>query len=537
MRTTASTFNTWKESIDPWTVFEDFFFQDSTANDYTYSNNYQYDHQSRQQQHTHSARYDDNIPSVSEQTIYQGYDPQFGGDIYTVLRREEYTNNNDMHINGKYFFRIFAQDFISGTEVDPYTGFVIQEYYTAISEPYLVEEGYEGYPTNHDTYTQPSHFETKRKQQQEDQEKSHQREIPQRINPTKIEVGESFTPVSSSSDPWVSSNGKYKAILTSTCELQIIDHQSSLDEDDDSDETKSIIWSSETYIPDIRADGCYLTLSSSGRLVLSVDYGSHLNSNTILWTTPQPSIVPHWDSSQTAKQQPITFQYYASLDDDGVIAVYRVGEERSTKDTSKQTSSSTRTKLQMRPIIDKVSRVYQDITKVSEQQGKTRAAIAWNHLRYNAMRRLSSGKSITSDTDHHHYHECIFSTSPVGCLAPGRSVIHISKKMANVARTSIKTIDTHLDSFISVLTDQVDYDDDDEEYNYFSGSSYSSPDDDDEDILDTLIRITESAGVKLGKAGIQGMQKAQVHGKKVVGKVMSKMKDRMRSKEEFDNFF
>ena len=537
MRTSASTFSTWKESIDPWAVFEDFFFQDSTANDYTYSNNYQaYNQQSRQQQHTHSARYDDHIPSVSEQTIYQGYDPGYGADVYTVLRREEYTNNNDMNTNGKYFFRIFAQDFISGNQIDPYTGFVIQEYYTAISEPYMVEEGYESYP-NHDAYSQPSHFEYKRKQQQEEQEKSHQQEIPQRVNPVKLEVGESFTPVSSSSDPWMSSNGKYQAIMTSTCELQIIS-QSSLDEDD-GDKKNSIVWSSETYIPTIRADGCYLTLSSTGNLVLSVDYGSHLNSNTILWTTPEPPIVPHWhsDNSQTAKQQPITFQYYASLDDDGVIAVYRVREQRPIKDTAEKTSSSTRTKLQMRPIIDKLGRAYQDITKASEQQGKTRAAVAWNHLRYNAMRRLSSGKSITSDTDHHHYHECIFSTSPVGCLAPGRSVIHISKKMANVARTSIKTIDTHLDSFISVLTDQVDYDDDDEEYNYFSGSSYSSPDDDDEDILDTLIRITESAGVKLGKAGIQGMQKAQVHGKKVVGKVVGKMKEQMRSKDEVDSFF
>jgi len=551
MRTTASTFNTWKESIDPWTVFEDFFFQDSRSNSedyyqsqYAYSNNYQsYDQQSRQhqQQHTHSERYDDNIPSVSEQTIYQGFDPSYQADVYTVLRREDYINNNDMNTNGKYFYRIFAQDFISGTQIDPYTGFVINEYYTAISEPYIVEEGYENYQTSDDRYNnpkQPSHYEYKRKQQQEDQEKSHQRENPQRVNPTKLEVGESITLLSSSSDPWISSNGKYKAILTSTCELQIIS-QSSLDQDDDddNDDSKSIIWSSETYIPTIRADGCYLALSSSGRLVLSVDYGSHLNSNTILWTTPEPHIVPHWDSSQTAKQQPITFQYYASLDDDGVIAVYRVGEERRTKNTSKHTPSPTRNKLHVRPIIDKLGRVYQDITKASEQQGKTRASVAWDHVRYNAMRRIA-GKSIMSDNDHHHYHECIFSTSPVGCLTPGRSVIQMSKKIATSVKSSVQSIDKTLDSFISVLTDQVDYDDDEDEFqNYFSGSSYSSPDDEDEDILDTLIRITESAGVKLGKVGMQGMQKAQVHGKKVVGKVMGKMKDRMRSKEEFDKFF
>ena len=323
--------------------------------------------------------------------------------------------------------------------------------------------------------------------------------------------------------------------MTATCELQII-NQSSLDEDD-GDNTMSTIWSSETYIPTIRADGCYLTLSSSGRLVLSVDYGSHLNSNTILWSTPEPPIVPHWDSDSTVKQQPITFQYYASLDDDCVIAVYRVGEENPIRNASEKTQSSTQTKLQMRPIIDKLGRVYQDIAKASEQQGKTRAAVAWNHLRYNAMRRFVGGKSVSSsDTDHHQYHECIFSTSPVGCLAPGRSVIQLSKKMANVARASIKTMDKTLDQFISVLTDQVDYDDDDDEYSYFSGSGYFSPDDEDEDLLDTLIRITESAGVKLGKAGIQGMQKAQVHGKKVVGKVVGKM-EQMRSKDEVDSFF
>ena len=70
-----------------------------------------------------------------------------------------------------------------------------------------MEDGYESYTTNHDTYTdpkQPSHYEYKRKQQQEDQEKSHQRENPQRVSPTKLEVGESFTPASSSSDPWIS---------------------------------------------------------------------------------------------------------------------------------------------------------------------------------------------------------------------------------------------------------------------------------------------------------------------------------------------
>ncbi len=42
----------------------------------------------------------------------------------------------------EHYFRILRQDFISGTRVDPYTGFAMQEYYSAVTEPYLVEEGY-----------------------------------------------------------------------------------------------------------------------------------------------------------------------------------------------------------------------------------------------------------------------------------------------------------------------------------------------------------------------------------------------------------
>jgi hypothetical protein len=40
----------------------------------------------------------------------------------------------------------------------------------------------------------------------------------------------------------------------------------------------------------------------------------------VLWNSPSPPVVPYWHH----KQQSVTFSFYASLDDDGVIAIYRV---------------------------------------------------------------------------------------------------------------------------------------------------------------------------------------------------------------------
>jgi len=90
-------------------------------------------------------------------------------------------------------------------------------------------------------------------------------------------------------------------------------------------------------------------------------------------------------------------------------------------------------------------------------------------------------------------------------------------------------MDSHLDHFLSALTEPAsDYDYDG--YNHGYGSGYSDLDDDDEDILDTLLRVTGAAGAQLGKAGMHGIHAAQVgmqRGRKVAGRMVGKMKDRM----------
>lgn len=632
IRNGASNFHTWKDTLDPWAVFEDFFFQDPIimgsndgdgANDAKYTG---YQQQGRYQQQQYQQRPSESLtPRVSETTIHRGYDPAFGADIYTVLRREEYIHDDDdMNKKKQYYYQILGQDFVSGTRIDPYTGFTLQEYYSAVTEPYFVEDGW-AYPTTTTTsedgipntnFYNNNEYEQGQYQQynihEEDDVKYQKTHHQRRKYTSELEVGESFTPNNNNNNPWMSPNGKYQVILTSTCELQIISintedqqqpqnqrHQQKGEGESqangDDDET-NVIWSSETYIPNTRAHGCYLTLNTLGRLVLSVDYGSGLTSslgNTVLWNTPTPPVVPHLfqaddddddeedgndaNANQQQQRQPVTFRYYASLDDDGVIAVYRVREKIKRKNAAssddnnnaqtadrKKDTQSTKKLLQVhRPIMDKLGGMYHRISKASARQGQTKAAIAWDHIRYNVRHILAkrpASTTYTHDRQHHqqehgdrynnsnlhHHHECVYATSPVGCLSPGRNAIHLSKKLARTLKRGVQTMDSHIDNFLSILTDQVDYDSDEENYGYYNSNSgyesskYSSDDDDDEDLLDTLVRVTGTAGIQLGKAGMHGIKR----GKKVAGKVVGKMKDkigkhstqwgeRMAEKEEF----
>lgn len=693
----ASNFHSWKDTLnlDPWAVFEDFFFQESTmggvnsgrenvassAGNKPHTDNYGYDSDSPSS--TPSQHYNANTnayynsqnqpprqkrhssPRISETTLYRGYDPKFGAKVYTVLRREDFIHETT--INGEFYYQILGQDFIAGTQVDPYTGFTLREYYSAVTEPYLVEEGYT--KEHHARAGKEEYLHTDFHQQQNEQPKSSQpQQIKNRLSPYKLEQGESLTPDDASSshmkedgaNQWISPNGKYEAILTPTCELQIVRHDEH--EHDvtttahESSTIDTVTWSSETYVPPTRAHGCHLALSPLGKLTLSVDYGSGLGSadhgvggindderglyNTVLWSTPMPHVVPHWFQDQeNGEEQPVTFRYYASLDDDGVIAVYRVresvDENTSNKDATNEGNApihespfenpdvqavdednseigkATNTNnnsppLRIPPILEKLGHMYQRLSKASVKEGQTKAALAWDQLRYNVGQFLigrpwsaglassfshgqrghdeghessktnnsrngqplhhpskdgiphTSTNTIPNDTHFKTRHECVYATSPAGCLAPGRNAIHLTTSFARSLKRSVKSLDAHLDHFLDLLTERVSDYDDDEDYSYgynpnhrYDSSYQGFSDDDDEDILDTLIRVTGSAGMHLGRAGIQVGKVAQVglkHGKKVAGKVVGRVKERagmhsnrwgerMEEKEHVDEFF
>ena len=554
MKDKASNLNAWKESlnnIDPWRVFEDFFFQESPAayhhdSSSSSSTSNQYYHQQAHEKNPPNSNYyrqHSHALHVSETTVHRGYDPYMDTDVYTVYRREDYQNGD---------YKVIGQDFIQGVEVDPYTGFPLREYYSAITGPYLVEEGstqqqqYTGNEFVNDLHYDKLYGQENQKQQFEttptDEPKA------PRSSSSRLEQGESIS-LNDSSDPWLSPNGMFEAFLSPTCELQIIRRIQEADDqgnEDEIDPDDRIVWSSETYIPDTRAHGCHLTLNSLGRLILSIDYGSGLGQvgNSVLWNSPTPPVVPYW--VQGDQQQSVTFYYYASLDDDGVIAVYRVRETSGVGEKKPENNqSTTQHHNAKRPkVIDTLGAVYGRISKTSAECGQTKAALAYDQLRHNVgslfmgrPRSAGAASSITGadmpseesnkneklhKTNAQLHHECVFSTSPTGCFSPGRNAIHLTKKLARSIKRSVKNWDSQLDNLISMLAqpaDEYEYDTYDA-YDNYGYSSYQEDDEDDEDMLDTLIRVTGVAG----KIGLEAAQVGMKQGKKVAGKVVGKMK-------------
>ncbi|KAL3807690.1 hypothetical protein ACHAXA_007336 [Cyclostephanos tholiformis] len=581
IRNGASNFHAWKDTLnlDPWAIFEDFFFRSPVAAEDDAYNGREEERYSNS--HTADATfYQSNTPQtprpppptgqtrtqprISETTLYRGYEPTFGAELYTVLRREEYIRNSNA--DGEFYYRTLGQDFIFGTRVDPYTGFTMQEYYSAVTEPYLIEEGYSKLGSNEGGENSDYNDSTPNFLRRHDHRHTEQREAAHRKSQSRLDEEESFTPRDSNSDPWISPSGNYRAVLTNTCELQIIRHdvtqnqgQSSSPTGDDTANT--FIWSSDTYIPNTRAHGCHLKLDSTGCLVLSVDFGSGLDyvGNTVLWNTPLPPVVPHWthEKDGNAKLRPVTFRYYASLDDDGVIAIYRVIEragagadfgERNDHPASLDANiphgenlEYKQINLKIRPMVDKLSAMYHRVSTASRKQGQTKAAIVWDQLRYNVGRMLSGRPAFTTSTDNgldNTRHECIFATSLAGCLAPGRNAIHLSRKISRSIQRSVRSMDSYLDHFLETLTapaSDFDYDEYGNVHNKHGGceSRHSDfVDDEDEDLLDTLLRVTGAAGAQLGKAGMHGINVAQhkmKQGKKIAGNMVGKMKKRVET--------
>lgn len=599
----ASNFHSWKDSLnlDPWAVFDEFFFQESTTGpgtgrwknvaspdeygyvdgfyDGSYSNEMNYNFRDRDPNQRYRSS-----PRVSETTLYRGYDTHFKAKTYTVLRREEYIH--EPNSNGEFFYRIFGQDFIGGTQIDPLTGFTLREYYSAITEPYLVEDGY---TQQHNwNFSEKDYKYSGGNDRDQNQSSSHNRSK-QRKSPHVLEEGESFAPAKGGNEEtiWISPNKKFQAFLSPTCELQIMRLNDGEQHRDFSSfeplTTDAIVWSSETYVPNTRASGCHLTLSNTGRLTLSVDYGSRLGEihNTVLWITPMPPVVPHLFHDE---EEQLQFQYYASLDNDGVIAVYRVKKTNSNDyenrsydtrgrredigfDQSSQPGRNTKS-WQTLSIFDKLGSMYRRLSKTSAMKGQTKAAVAWNQVRYNvgkfligrpwvaeitSLWNINGNKKSTrssSPTEKHqnsqpirrskeefihpaeddtfdqkkrHRHECVYATSPAGCFAPGRNAIYLTKSFARSFKQSFQSIDSQLDQFLDHFMERVD--DFDNGYTFYQSHDYGHNDfdDDEKDILDTLIRITGSAGRKVGTAAQIGLKR----GKRLAGDMVTKMKERV----------
>ena len=455
--------------------------------------------------------------------------------------------------------------------MDPYTGFTLREYYSAITEPYMVEEGYSNKDDdsayNYHEQSRPAHI--------------------QRQSIHKLEQGEFITPNRSNiANQWISPNGRYEGVLSTTCELQILRHDNR-----DDNPISTVVWTTETYIPHSRANGCHLTLNSLGQLSLSVDYGSGLGSatsgNTLLWTSPLPPMVPRFFQEDNGDKT-VSYHYYSSLDNDGVIAIYRVQtgdlqhHKKKTRNSKpennlfadqasfnqKKGKEMRSSKSRMYPIpkiVERLSLIYHQLSKASNEYKTTKAALAWDHVRFRVGKLLTTRPrlAVAHSTNHLSENfdgfekrkerenvppsrneapaECVYSTSPVGCLTPGRNAIHLSKSVGRFIKNSVRSMDSKVDKFISYLTETTEYN----EFNFIYDDHA------DDDILDTLMRVTGAAGatgIKLGRAGVHVAQVGLNRGKKVAGNVVGKMKEkvgdqsskwskRLREKDDVDSFF
>ena len=487
-------------SVDPWDVFDQFFFRGDESKGTGDA--------SESRGHRPPAGSRDRT-RVSETTIDRGYDPSFGSNIYTVLRREEHID--DRNHNGETYYQVLGQDFVSGKRHDQYTGFVVQQYYAAVSDVYLVEEGYsidENSIHDHDDldYNQspPS---------------SHQQSM--RNSKTRVEEGEKIFP-NLSSDPWVSPNKKYEAVLTTSCELQIIRHD---DKDSGDNATPILVWSSETYIPFSRAHGCHLSMSSTGRLALSVDYDNGLLDsvgNAVLWNSPEPPVVP------TLGTDTVISKYYASLDDDGALSIYRIRMrkgERHKRDQSKQERNVGVVSMHFQPLIEKIGSVYNRMSIMSVEQGQTKATVAWNQLRYSVGKLFTQrawAASSSPEDSINSRHECVYSTGVSGCFSPGRNAVHLSRYLAHSVKQTLEKSSSHLGKFLTSLAEPAVAEDDSFEFG-FGYSDMFSDDEEDQDILDTLLRVTGAGANKVGRAGANIAKMGMKKGHKVMVEMKNKM--------------
>ncbi|EJK65207.1 hypothetical protein THAOC_13960 [Thalassiosira oceanica] len=261
-------------------------------------------------------------------------------------------------------------------------------------------------------------------------------------------------------------------------------------------------------------------------LALSVDYDNGLLDsvgNAVLWNSPEPPVVP------TLGTDTVMSKFYASLDDDGALSIYRIrvrkGEQHKHKRDSKQERNVGVVSMHFRPFIEKLGSVYNRMSKLSFEQGQTKATVAWNQLRYsvgNLFTQRAWAASSSPEDSINSRHECVYSTGVSGCFSPGRNAVHLSRYLAHSVKQTLEKSSSHLGKFLISLAEPAVAEDDSFEFG-FGYSDLLNDDEEDQDILDTLLRVTGAGANKVGKAGANiakmGMKKGH--------KVMLEMKNKM----------
>ena len=302
-----------------------------------------------------------------------------------------------------------------------------------------------------------------------------------------------------------------------------------------------LVWTSDTYVPPgHRLMGCFLALYG-GQLAVVV--GDADDPHQALWVSPEPPpLVPDGDRAGRGEEEIVG--YYASLDDDGSLAVYR-HRAASVSDTSagggggsshdddgsegrrREGGDGPRREGRAgggpeaatatggtgdpppfaQPLLERWLGLFREL---SHHPPKTRAAAAWRSVRRWTARTLRArpgrsgrgggagldlGEGWGGEFPRSHPDECVYATGAAGCLTPGRHAVRIGRTVRRTLEKTTGMLDDALDGFVRSL---------------------SEGGEDDEDVLDTLLRVAGKAGMGIGKMGIRmGRATARVVGKGV----------------------
>mmetsp|Transcript_48295 Transcript_48295/g.73021 ORF Transcript_48295/g.73021 Transcript_48295/m.73021 type:complete len:859 (+) Transcript_48295:322-2898(+) len=394
-RSFVGAFTSTTKSKDPWKVFEEFFFSSSGSENGQYgfseTNHEEFVKMGEERHgkpsfhggyHPNNRPFDaddfvnpsgrfkrhkyNGPPRVSEATQVR-YDPRFQSEVLCVLRREEYTDAR----TGQIYFRVIGQDFLEErNHVYGRLG------YRPVTEPYLVEEGHISTSKGENAKKYKTHFDR----------------LSNRQSPFKIEPGEIITP--DTEELLTSPDRRYYAGVTPDCELIVM-------RDEGSDKEDTIIWSSDTFLPPSHVSNSRCFFSMYGpQLVLFV--GEDVDRITaVLWSSPPPPIVPDRDLRNNGVKQ----EYYASLDNDGSLAVYR----------------------------RRVGGNYDDLSMFDEDGGNIwlsfkRASV--HSLRGESSASTQHEQNGGSSMRHQAWRDdCIYATGVSGCLTAGRRAVLLGQRM------------------------------------------------------------------------------------------------------------
>jgi hypothetical protein len=242
------------------------------------------------------------------------------------------------------------------------------------------------------------------------------------------------------SQPLKSENGKFYAGLSPGCDLIIVSDTSDSPYDED-----KLIWSAGAFVPPTAGE-CFLSLQGP-YLVLAL--GSPDNPGQILWNSDFAERQP---PEQSDDVPPV---YFARLDDDGSLVVYR------------------------QKVIPNKPDNFDEAQFKNNPSAKTKASRAWRGVKSWVKRRLPKKEEYAEDSSPFITRNvCIFATGPAGCNFPARKFLKIAQGVrASVKGTLIK-LDTTIDSLVEMVLR-----------------------DDDEDILDTITRIAGKTGSSIKRVG------------------------------------